>query len=119
MKSSRVWPWLGLFTSFGTLLCCALPALLVALGAGALLAQVASTAPGLVWLSAHKEWVFALSGIMLALAGASLWHARRLPCPLDAAQAQACSKTRAWSNGIYAASLLVYALGAWFAYFQA
>lgn len=51
------------------LLCCALPALLVSLGLGAAVAGLTSELPWLVELSRHKEWVFAVSAIMLALAG--------------------------------------------------
>ena len=50
----------------GTLVCCALPITLVSLGAGSVVASLVSTAPWLVALSRHKEWVFALSGLLLA-----------------------------------------------------
>jgi mercuric ion transport protein len=49
----------------GTLVCCALPITLVSLGAGSVVASLVSTAPWLVSLSRHKEWVFALSGLLL------------------------------------------------------
>ena len=45
---------LTLFTSGGTLICCALPALLVSLGAGAVMASVVSSVPQIVWFSEHK-----------------------------------------------------------------
>ena len=38
-------PSLSLFTSLGTLFCCALPSLFVVLGAGAMLAGILSSAP--------------------------------------------------------------------------
>lgn len=38
-------PTLSLFTSVGTLLCCALPALLVTLGAGAVFASLVKQCP--------------------------------------------------------------------------
>jgi len=46
--------FLSLFTSTGTLLCCALPALLVALGSGAALSSLVAVVPGLVWVSEYK-----------------------------------------------------------------
>jgi mercuric ion transport protein len=58
--------YLSLFTSFGTLLCCALPSLLVLLGLGATVASVLSSVPWLVTLSRHKDWVFAVSGVLIA-----------------------------------------------------
>jgi type III secretory pathway component EscV len=42
---------LTVLSSFGTLLCCAVPALLVSVGAGAVMASVVSAIPQLVWIS--------------------------------------------------------------------
>lgn len=57
--------FLSLFTSVGTLLCCALPSLFVLFGLGATVATVLSEAPWLVSLSHHKHWVFAISGLLI------------------------------------------------------
>src|ERR1700722_4951360 len=54
--------YLSLFTSFGTLLCCALPSLLVLFGLGATVASVLVEFPGLVTMSHHKDWVFLVAG---------------------------------------------------------
>ena len=45
---SGIFSYLSLFTSVGTLLCCALPSLLVLFGLGATVAFVLSEAPWLV-----------------------------------------------------------------------
>jgi mercuric ion transport protein len=58
--------YLSLFTSVGTLLCCALPSLLVLFGLGATVASVLSSAPWLVKLSHHKPMVFSVSGVLIA-----------------------------------------------------
>jgi mercuric ion transport protein len=58
--------YLSLFTSLGTLLCCALPSLLVLFGLGATVASFLSAVPWLVTLSRHKNWVFAISGALIA-----------------------------------------------------
>ena len=58
--------FLSLFTSLGTLLCCALPSLLVLLGLGATVATVLSQAPWLVDLSHHKHWVFIVAGLLIS-----------------------------------------------------
>ncbi len=57
--------YLSLFTSVGTLLCCALPSLLVLFGLGATVASVLSEAPWLVAMSRHKHWVFIVAGAMI------------------------------------------------------
>lgn len=61
-QGTRGVTWVTLATSASTLLCCALPALLVALGAGAVLASRVSVFPQLVWVSEHKIEVFVLAG---------------------------------------------------------
>ncbi len=71
--------YLSLFTSVGTLLCCALPSLLVLLGLGATVASALSFLPWLVTLSHHKRVVFWVAGIMIALSFLyTYWWAPRL-----------------------------------------
>lgn len=65
-RGSVVLSYLSLFTSFGTLLCCALPSLLVLLGLGATVASFLSAVPWLVTLSRHKTWVFAIAGVLIS-----------------------------------------------------
>lgn len=57
--------FLSLFTSVGTLLCCALPSLFVLFGLGATVATVLAQVPWLVSLSHHKNWVFIVAGLMI------------------------------------------------------
>ena len=106
----------ALLLSGGTLLCCVLPAVLVALGAGAALAGLVTAVPQLVWLSEHKALVFGSAGAMLALAGWAQWRARSLPCPADARLAQACARTRRVAAITYGVALLSYAFGVLFAF---
>ncbi|MGQ0530429.1 MAG: hypothetical protein ACT4PG_11590 [Panacagrimonas sp.] len=106
----------SIFTSSSTLICCALPALLVSVGAGATLAGLISAVPQLVWLSTHKIPLFIVAGLMLAISGAWQWHARSAPCPLDPALAQACTRTRRLSFKLYLASVCIYLIGLFFAY---
>jgi len=49
----------------GTLVCCALPITLVALGAGSVMASLVAGAPWLVVLSQHKAWLFGFSAVLL------------------------------------------------------
>jgi len=107
---------LSIFTSSSTLICCALPALLVTVGAGATLAGLVSAVPQLVWLSAHKGLVFGLAGAMLGVAGVLQYRARFAPCPADPRLAAACTRTRRISLGVYGLSLAIYAIGVVFAF---
>jgi len=109
---------LSLFASSGTLICCALPALLVSLGAGAALSSLVSVFPGIVWISEYKEIVFGFAGLMLSVGGLAQWRARHAPCPVDIALRHACLKTRRISLWLYLSSLSLFALGGWFAFIQ-
>src|SRR6202162_6232603 len=66
--------YFSLFTSLGTLLCCALPSLLVLVGLGASVASMLSFIPWLVTLSRHKQWTFSISGILIALSFVNMYY---------------------------------------------
>ena len=108
--------YLSLFTSGGTLICCALPALLVGLGAGAVMASLVSSVPQIVWFSEHKLGVFIFAGIMLSISGFLQWKARSLPCPSDKALAEMCNKTRVNSLRVYYFSVTVFLIGGFMAF---
>lgn len=109
---------LSLFASSSTLVCCALPALLVALGAGAALSSLVSVFPQIVWLSEHKAGLFVFAGLAMAGSGILQWRNRSAPCPMEPALRQACLRTRRMSARLFVFSLGVYAIGGWFAFVQ-
>jgi hypothetical protein len=116
LRQNFVASFLSLFTSGSTLICCALPALLVSIGAGAAMAGLVSSFPQIVWLSEHKVALFIIAGIMLAGAGVLQWRARSLPCPTDPVLAAACMRTRKISTVIYWFSVVMFAIGFFFAF---
>ena len=107
---------LSLFSSGGTLICCALPALLVSLGAGAVMASLVSSVPQIVWFSEHKLGVFIFAGIMLSISGLLQWQPRSLPCPSDKELAELCNKTRVNSLRVYFFSVSVFLIGGFMAF---
>jgi hypothetical protein len=107
---------LALFGSFSTLLCCALPALFVSLGAGAALIGLVSAVPQLIWLSEHKTGLFIFAGVMLTISGISRYMRRNAPCPIDLAEAKACKRLRRISFGVFCVSLAMYLVGFFFAF---
>ena len=109
-------PSLSLFTSLGTLFCCALPALFVVLGAGAVLAGLLSNAPFLIVLSKYKLLLFLISGSLMTLSGYLIWRSRNAPCPADPLKARACKRLRIASLVIYFFSVTIYAIGFFFAF---
>jgi hypothetical protein len=106
----------ALLASCATLVCCVLPAVLVALGAGAALAGLVTAVPQLIWLSEHKPLVFAVAAAMLVLSGGALWLGRRAPCPADPVLARSCLRLRRISWVIYKIAAASFLLGASFAF---
>jgi mercuric ion transport protein len=107
--------WLALFASTGTLVCCALPILLVSLGMGATMAALTSNFPFLVTLSEHKLWVFSISGSLLAFGAWSLWRPGRA-CPIEPSLAAKCEQATRWNRRILVGSAVVWAVGFFAAY---
>lgn len=65
-KRAALLNYFSLFSSFSTLICCALPSVLVLLGMGTAVASLLSVAPWLVSLSRHKIWTFSIAGTLIA-----------------------------------------------------
>jgi mercuric ion transport protein len=119
-RRSALLSYFSLFTSLGTLLCCALPSLLVLFGLGASVASMLSFLPWLVTLSRHKQWTFAVSGLLIVLGFVNMYViAPRLKVstcePGDDAcgEASRASRIVLWvSSGIYCVGFFVaYVLG--------
>lgn len=114
MKDGGV-TWLALFATTGTLICCALPIVLVTLGLGATVAALTSSFPFLVTLSEHKAWVFAGSGALLGLSGWLLYRPGRA-CPADPELGELCNRAQVWNRRIYWTSVTLWAIGFFAAY---
>jgi hypothetical protein len=112
--------YLSLFTSLGTLLCCALPSLLVLFGLGATVASVLSEAPWLVALSHHKNWVFIVAGALISgnflyvYALAPRLQVRTGAC--DANDPTACQTASSFSRIVLWCSAVLYLIGCFSAY---
>lgn len=106
--------YLSLFTSLSTLLCCALPSLLVFVGLGATVASLIAAAPWLITLSLHKGWLFTVSGLLIVLNFAYVYRlsARLRPqrdvCAVDGG---ACGPALRLSLTILWVSAVTYAIG--------
>jgi hypothetical protein len=118
VKTPHISSLLSLFASTSTLICCALPALLVSLGAGAALASLVAVFPQIVWISEHKEMIFLISSVLMVLGGFLQWRNRFAPCPVDPDLRNACLSTRRTSLRIYFVSLVLLFVGGWFAFIQ-
>ena len=116
IKSNKLVNYLALFTSTGTIFCCALPALLVSIGAGAALGSLISIFPQLIILSTYKIPIFIGAFIMLIISGIMQNHSRFEPCPVDKKLAATCMQARKVSMVIYFASVGIFLIGLLFAF---
>ncbi len=97
---STLTTYVSLLTSTGTLLCCALPILLVSLGFGAVVAGVTSELPWLTTLSRQKEWLF-LGSAGLLIAGGWLLYRPGRNCPADPEMAKQCRRLDRWNRVVW------------------
>jgi hypothetical protein len=102
--------WVSLLASTSTWICCALPILLVTMGAGATLASITRRIPLLTDLGIYKNWMFAISGILLVTAAGLTWRSG-LHCPTDPVLAQQCERVRRWNKIILWVSMIVWSIG--------
>lgn len=115
VSKPRTWSWLLLFTTSGTLLCCAIPIVLVSLGLGTVVAGMAASAPWLITLSQHKAWMFAASGALIVLGAWAVYRPGRV-CPADPVLAAACESADRWNRRFTWLSAGLWSVGLFAAY---
>ena len=119
VKRAAMLNYFSLFSSFSTLICCALPSVLVLLGLGTTVASLLSAAPWLVSLSRHKVWTFSIAGTLIAASfGVTYAIAPRLrPGEVCAADdPTTCGEVSKLSRVILWGSALVWSAGFFVAY---
>ena len=107
--------WLALFTSMSTLLCCALPIVLVSLGLGTTYAALTNSAPWIVTLGEYKAVTFTLAGVLIASA---IWFTYRpgRSCPSDPLLAAKCQQLDKWNRRILIFAAIAWCIGFFAAY---
>jgi len=104
-----------LFSTTGTLVCCAIPIIFVTLGMGSTVVAMTSSFPLLVTLSKYKIWIFLFSGVMLAISAWLMFRPGRY-CPTDERLYAACKKAHKWNKRIYWSSFIIWSIGFFAAY---
>jgi di/tricarboxylate transporter len=106
---------LALFTSTGTLLCCALPSALAAVAGGSAVVSLVSAVPWLVPLSRSKEWIFLGAGLMIALSAFLTFRPKgKVACTI--AGGEGCRVASRFQKAMFWLSAGVYGVGVFFAY---
>jgi mercuric ion transport protein len=112
-RRSAALSYFSLFTSLSTLLCCALPSLLVLFGLGASVASMLSFLPWLVTLSRHKVLTFSISGALIACSFLNSYYIlprlSKRQCSPD--HPDACADASKLSKILLWASAAIYAIG--------
>lgn len=108
-------PFLSLFTSITTILCCALPIILVTLGMGAVFASLTANFPFIIWLAERSLYLFIIAGSLLFIAGYFILI-RPQSCPADKKLAELCMKTQKINKVIWIFSLVILIISLFFKY---
>ncbi len=116
IKESTNLGFLSLIASSSTLICCALPAVFVTLGAGATLASIVNIFPELIIISKYKIYITIFALLILIFAGVLIKKASLQPCPTDPNLRDMCMKTRKRSKIIYITSVFIFAFASIFTY---
>lgn len=112
----RIWGVLVLFASVPTLLCCALPILLVSLGMGSLVASIyGEYLPFLRWFGLHEQITFGTTAAILLVAAWTLFRPGR-SCPVDCELAARCQQARKWNLGFFWGAIVIWSVGAFSAF---
>ena len=98
----------ALLSSSSTLLCCALPAILVSMGAGAVFANIISVFPALTVISRFKVEITIMTFIILVAVGVLHSKTAKMPCPADPSLGRACLKSRKRSRNVYYLSCFLF-----------
>ncbi len=107
---------ISLFASSSTLICCALPAVFIVVGAGATFASIISIFPFLVVISKYKVSITLVSLLILVFAGYINYRTYYLPCPADPELGRICLQTRKRSRSIYYFSVILFTFATIFSY---
>lgn len=111
----KISSYLSLFTSTGTLLCCALPSAIAAIAGGSAVVSFISTFPWLVPLSQHKGWIFLMAGVMLLISGVLVYRPKgRVACSITGGEG--CEVAGRFTKVTFWVSAGIFAVGVFFAY---
>ena len=106
----------ALFTSSGTLLCCALPAATAAVAGVTAVTSMLSALPWLIPLSRHKIWIFIISGLLIIISAVFTFRKQNHNPQCDIDGGEGCKTASGFSKFMFYFSLIIYLIGFFFAY---
>ena len=116
MNKNKFLDIIALFSSSGTLICCALPMTVATIAGGAALSSLVSLFPFLVTLSQYKNIIFIFSGSMIALNGyLSLKPVQETACDEESGEV-GCEVASKYNRKMFYVSLGIFSVGIFTAY---
>ncbi|MFQ6105244.1 MAG: hypothetical protein ACE5OP_13295 [Candidatus Glassbacteria bacterium] len=113
--NQRLIHFLALFTSTGTLLCCALPAAIAAFAGGAAVGAFLTIFPWLIPLSRYKGWLLLVAGLLITFSGmVTLRPEGKVACSISGSKG--CEVAGRFTKSLFWISVAIYLTGAFFAY---
>ena len=106
---------LTLFGSFGTLICCVLPAVIATIAGGAAVASLLTIFPWIVPLSLYKGWIFLGAGLLISI-DALLILLPKSKSTCDLKGGLGCEIASKFSRIALYISIVIYLIGAFFSY---
>lgn len=106
---------MALFTSTGTLLCCAVPAAVAAVAGGAAVGSLITAFPWLIPISRHKGWIFLVAGLFILVSGIlTLRPKGKIACSLTGGEG--CEIAGRFTKSVFWGAVGIYAAGLFFSY---
>jgi hypothetical protein len=112
-KKKSYLKWLTLLVTSGTLLCCALPILLISLGFGAAVASLNYNIPELMFLAEHRLWTLSISASLLIVLAWVIWRPNQ-SCPSGHHLKKQCKIAKKWNKRIFWLSVAIWSIGFFF-----
>ena len=101
----------SLVTSVSMCVCCALPAFLLLLGAGPILASLFTTFPKLYLLDKYSILLFVISGLLITASGILKWKNRNYACPSDPKEGKTCGRLNCFNKYLYIFTIIIFLIG--------
>ena len=109
-KHPKKWGAWVLFLSLPTLVCCAIPIILVSLGMGSVVATIyVEKLPFLQWFAHHKLTMFSVTTSILIFSYWLIFRQSR-SCPANPELAALCAKAHYWNVRLLIAATVIWAI---------
>ena len=107
----------SLFASLSMCICCALPAFLLLLGGGPVLAYIYSSFPKLILIEKYSLLLFIISGSLIITSGIIKIRNRNHSCPTESTEEKSCTTLKCFNKYIYIFSIFLFICGSVYNFF--